>query len=55
MNDGDVGVFCGADVSVSEIVFNNLIPVVAGNAVGASVCVGYVHWHAFGLTSKHVR
>ena len=50
-----LGVFCGADISTYDIVVNNLIPVCMGNAIGASVCVGYFQWHAFGLTEKHVK
>lgn len=30
-----LGMLCGADVSVSQFLFGNLVPVLAGNGVGA--------------------
>lgn len=40
-----LGIFCGADIS-GVAVLSNLVPVICGNAVGASVCVGWLHWNA---------
>jgi formate/nitrite transporter FocA (FNT family) len=34
----------GADVTVGQIVFNNFLPVFAGNTVGASVFVSFMMW-----------
>eukprot|EP00239_Pterosperma_sp_CCMP1384_P012669 CAMPEP_0197865532 /NCGR_PEP_ID=MMETSP1438-20131217/43722_1 /TAXON_ID=1461541 /ORGANISM="Pterosperma sp., Strain CCMP1384" /LENGTH=452 /DNA_ID=CAMNT_0043484017 /DNA_START=352 /DNA_END=1710 /DNA_ORIENTATION=+ len=39
-----LGMLAGADVSMVDMWMNNLIPVIAGNAVGATVMVSMVHW-----------
>jgi len=44
-----LGIFSGADISVTEMVVNNLMPVIAGNAIGATVFVGGLYWHALGM------
>ena len=41
-----LGMGCGADVTVSDFLFGNLVPCIAGNIVGASVCVGAGNWYA---------
>lgn len=39
-----LGMFLGADISVATACFANFLPVFAGNAVGASVFVSWMHW-----------
>jgi len=41
-----LGAMLGADVSTSQIVINNLVPVFAGNVVGASFFVSFLQWKA---------
>jgi len=42
------GMLCGADVSVSAYLLDNLVPVVMGNAIGGFVCAGAWEWYLTG-------
>ncbi|GBG34457.1 Formate nitrite transporter [Hondaea fermentalgiana] len=48
-----LGVLCGADIPLQTFFLDNLLPVLAGNAVGASICVGWLQWHAL-MPPKYV-
>ncbi|PWJ44054.1 formate/nitrite transporter family protein [Sediminitomix flava] len=37
----------GADISIGQFIFNNLIPATLGNIVGGSVFVGVAYWFIF--------
>ena len=47
-----LGMMCGADVTVSQFLFSNLVPVLAGNGVGAIafMCVAPWYMHLSGYT-----
>lgn len=47
-----LGMCMGADVTVASFLLGNLVPALAGNLVGASVCVGAGHWYAMMPQSK---
>lgn len=40
-----LGALCGADISATAFFVDNLVPVLAGNAVGAVGGVGWLYWH----------
>jgi len=42
------GIFCGADVGLSDMLLTNLLPVCIGNAIGAGIFVGGFQWYALG-------
>lgn len=37
----------GADITISEFIFNNLIPATAGNIVGGAFFVGTLYWYSY--------
>jgi formate/nitrite transporter FocA (FNT family) len=39
-----LGIMCGADVTYSEFLINNLVPVTIGNAIGATAFVSFLPW-----------
>ena len=43
-----MGIMSGADVTVWEMVWNNLIPATLGNIVGGAILVGMVYSYAYG-------
>ena len=43
-----LGMMCGADVTISQMVVDNFVPVLLGNAVGAAVFTGGAKWYASG-------
>lgn len=42
------GMLLGADVTLAQMMTNNIIPVTIGNVIGAAVFVAGVHWLAYG-------
>lgn len=46
------GIYCGADVTVWQMVWNNLIPATLGNIVGGALLVGALHTRIFGARQQ---
>jgi len=42
-----VGMMYGADISVSHLLFNALLPATLGNAVGGGLLVGAIYWYVY--------
>ena len=42
------GILCGAQVSVADMMLNNIIPVTLGNVFAAAVFVAGIHFYAYG-------
>lgn len=42
-----LGIFLGGDVTWTQFIMNNLIPVTLGNIVGGALFVGIIYWFAF--------
>ena len=42
------GILCGAQVSVADMMLNNIIPVTLGNVFAAAVFVAGIHFYAHG-------
>jgi formate/nitrite transporter len=43
-----LGMFNGANVSIVQLLWNNLLPVTIGNIIGGSVLVGGLYWWIYG-------
>jgi len=43
-----LGMFNGADVSIGQFVFSNLLPVTIGNIIGGAGFVGGIYWWLYG-------
>ena len=46
------GMLYGANVSIAQMMFGNILPVTLGNTVGAAVFVAGVHYIAYGTHKK---
>jgi formate/nitrite transporter len=46
------GMFYGANVTVSQLLFTNLLPVTLGNIVGGAFFVGTIYWYLYGTREK---
>ena len=42
-----LGMMYGADISVSRLLFHDLLPATLGNAVGGGIMVGAVYWYVY--------
>jgi formate/nitrite transporter FocA (FNT family) len=38
---------CGADVTIAQMMMNNIVPVTLGNVFAAAVFVAGLHWRAY--------
>lgn len=47
-----IGLFLGADITWSQIIMNNLIPVTIGNVIGGALVVPGVYYYAYLRTNK---
>jgi len=41
------GMLCGADVTIAQMMMNNIVPVTLGNVFAAAVFVAGLHWRAY--------
>jgi formate/nitrite transporter FocA (FNT family) len=49
------GMFYGADVSWSDFLVGNLLPVTLGNIIGGAFFVGVVYWFLYGTGTAQKR
>lgn len=46
-----LGIFCGAEITWTEFVSDNLIPAAIGNIIGGAGFVGSIYWYIYGKDS----
>ena len=46
------GMLCGADVTIAQMMMNNIVPVTLGNVFAAAVFVAGLHWRAYSYGGK---
>ncbi|NLS76013.1 MAG: formate/nitrite transporter family protein, partial [Chloroflexi bacterium] len=47
-----LGMFQGANVTIGQFLWNNLVPVTLGNIVGGSLLVGGIYYWVYGREEK---
>lgn len=50
-----MGMFLGADISMTEFIVNNLVPATLGNIVGGAVFVGAAYWYLYAKNDKKTK
>jgi len=50
-----VGMFYGADVSVVELLFLDLLPATLGNVIGGGLGMGTVYWYLCDATASRAQ